>query len=309
MPRKKYLVVIGGPTASGKTKAAIKIANHFGVEIISADSRQFYREMNIGTAKPSKLELDAAPHHFINNLSIHDTYTAGDYEREVIPFLDNLYESYDMAILAGGSGFFIQAVIEGLDDFPKVPKEVRAKIEEEFQLHGIKPLREKVRAIEPEYFEVMDNKNPHRLIRVLSVYEASGQPFSSFLYQSPKIRNFEPIFIYLEMRRDYLYNRINNRVEKMINKGLIDEAYELYPFRHLTPLQTVGYKEIFAYYDGTISKRKAIDLIKQNTRRYAKRQTTWFRKKSYWNSFYAKDPEAMIKFISLKLMKDLELGG
>ena len=304
MPAKKYLVVIGGPTASGKTKAAIKIANYFGIEIISADSRQFYREMNIGTAKPDQAELKAAPHHFINNLSIHDTYTAGDYEREVISFLDQLYESYDMAILVGGSGFFIQAVIEGLDDFPPVPKEIRAKIEKEFKEQGLEVIREKVKAIEPEYFDIMDNKNPHRLIRALSVYEASGQPFSSFLHQQPKIRNFEPIFIYLDTQRSFLYDRINKRVDNMMEKGLLNEVEALYPYRHLSTLQTVGYNELFNYLDGNCSLATAVELIKRNSRRYAKRQITWFRKKSYWHPFLAKDTDAMIKFINQKLKAD-----
>lgn len=306
MPSKKYLIVIGGPTASGKTKAAIKVANHFGVEIISADSRQFYREMNIGTAKPTKEELSRAPHHFVNNLSIKDSYTAGDYEREVIPFLDKLYESYDVAILTGGSGFFIQAVIEGLDDFPEVPQEIRDKNQKDFEEKGIKYLQKQVKKIEPEYYEIMENKNPHRLIRALSVYQASGKQFSSFLYQEPKNRNFEPIFICLEIERPVLYNRINERVDKMMNKGLLMEAKELHEYRHLTPLQTVGYTELFDFFEGKHSLKKAKELIKRNSRRYAKRQMTWFRKKTYWNRFYAKDPDAIIKFVNIKLNADLE---
>ena len=306
MPAKKYLIVIGGPTASGKTKAAIKVANHFGIEIISADSRQFYREMEIGTAKPSKQELAQAPHHFINNLSIHDEYSAGDYEREVIPFLNKLYEGYDAAILTGGSGFFIQAITEGLDEFPDVPKEIRASIEKDFETKGLEYLRKQVKAVEPKYFEIMDNLNPHRLIRALSVYKASGQPFSNFLYQEPKIRQFEPIFICLEMQRPFLYNRINKRVDKMMNMGLLKEASDLYPFKHLTPLQTVGYSELFHYFEGKCSLESAVELIKRNSRRYAKRQMTWFRRKTYWNRFYAKDPDAIIKFVSLKMMADLE---
>jgi len=306
MPAKKYLIVIGGPTASGKTKAAIKVANHFGIEIVSADSRQFYKEMTIGTAKPSPQELAQAPHHFVNNLSIHQEYSAGDYEREVVPFLNKLYEGYDAAILTGGSGFFIQAVIEGLDEFPEVPKEIRASIEKDFKEKGLEYLRTQVKAVEPEYFEIMDNLNPHRLIRALSVYKASGQPFSSFLYQEPKIRNFEPIFICLEMQRPFLYNRINKRVDKMMNIGLLKEAHDLYPFRHLTPLQTVGYSELFKHFDGQCSLESAVALIKRNSRRYAKRQMTWFRKKTYWNRFYAKDPDAIIKFVTLRMMADLE---
>lgn len=307
MPSKKYLIVIGGPTASGKTRASIKVANHFGVEIISADSRQFYREMNIGTAKPNKHELAKAPHHFINNLSIHDEYTAGDYEREVIPFLDQLYEGYDMAILVGGSGFFIQAIVEGLDEFPSVPKEIRFQIIKDFEEKGLGYLRSRVRSIDPRYFNLMDNKNPHRLIRALSVFEASGKPFSSFLYQAPKVRNFEPIFICLEMQREHLYHRINRRVDRMMEKGLLEEVKQLYPHQHLSPLQTVGYSELFEHLEGKHTIETAIDLIKRNTRRYAKRQLTWFRKKPYWNRFIAQDPDSIITFVRKQLVKDLDM--
>lgn len=306
MPAKKYLIVIGGPTASGKTKAAIKVANHFGIEIISADSRQFYREMNIGTAKPSYQELAQAPHHFINNLSIHEDYTAGDFEREVIPFLDKLFERNDAAIIVGGSGFFLQAVCEGLDEFPEVPKEVRNKVIAEFEEKGLEHLQKRMRKVDSKYYSLMDNKNPHRLIRALSVYDASGKPFSDFLYQAPKIRNFEPIYICLEMPRDYLYKRINKRVDKMLNKGLLAEAKTLYPSKHLSPLQTVGYSEFFDFFDGKTTLEEAVELVKRNSRRYAKRQTTWFRKKEYWNRFISDDPDSVITFVQKKMMSDLE---
>lgn len=307
MPAKKYLIVIGGPTACGKTKAAIKVANHFGIEIISADSRQFYREMNIGTAKPSYQELAQAPHHFINNLSIHEDYTAGDFEREVIPFLDKLYERNDAAIIVGGSGFFLQAVCEGLDEFPVVPKEIRNKVIAEFEEKGLEHLQKRMRKVDSKYYSLMDNKNPHRLIRALSVYDASGKPFSDFLYQPPKIRNFEPIYICLEMPREFLYKRINKRVDKMMNKGLLAEAKTLYPFKHISALQTVGYSEFFDFFDGKTTLEEAVELVKRNSRRYAKRQTTWFRKKEYWNRFLSDDPDSIIKFVQKKMMSDLEL--
>lgn len=306
MPAKKYLIVIGGPTACGKTKTAIKVANHFGIEIISADSRQFYREMNIGTAKPSYQELAQAPHHFINNLSIHDEYTAGDYERDVLPFLDKLYERHDAAIIVGGSGFFIQAVCEGLDEFPLVPKKVRNAVVAAFEKHGLAYLQNRMQLVDPAYYAEMDNKNPHRLIRALSVYDASGKPFSSFLNQEKKPRNFEPIYVCLEMPREHLYRRINKRVDKMMNMGLLAEAKTLYPHKDISALQTVGYSEFFDFFDNKTTLEEAIELVKRNSRRYAKRQTTWFKKRKDWNRFLTDDPADIIKFIQLKMMSDLE---
>ena len=209
------------------------------------------------------------------------------------------------AILVGGSGFFIQAICEGLDQFPEVPKEIRQKIAKDFEEKGLAQLQEKVKAIEPEYFELMDNKNPHRLIRALSVYEASGQTFSSYLYQSPKQRNFIPIYIYLEMQRTHLYNRINKRVDKMMKKGLLMEAHDLHPHKDLTALKTVGYSELFDFFENKTTLSEAIELIKRNSRRYAKRQMTWFRRKEYWNRFLADDAKSVIKFVSRKLMEGL----
>ena len=305
MPAKKHLIVIGGPTAVGKTGLAIRLANYFGVEIISADSRQFYREMNIGTAKPSSTELAQAPHHFINNLSIEETYSVGDYEREVLARLEQLMEAYDVAILVGGSGLFIRAVCEGLDEFPDVPKKIRNKISREYEEKGLEFLQKKLLNLDKSYYPKVDLNNPHRLIRALSVIEASGQPFSNFLNQSPQQRPFKPIYLALEIKREKLYQRINQRVDQMMKKGLLEEAKSLYPQQQLNALQTVGYEELFAYLEGKTTLKEAVELIKRNSRRYAKRQMTWFRKRTHWARFAADDLDGIKAFIKKQLLDDL----
>jgi tRNA dimethylallyltransferase len=294
---KKHLIVIGGATASGKTRLAIAVAQHFKTEIISADSRQFYREMSIGTAKPTASELAEAPHHFVGNLSIHDYYSVGDFERETMVVLDKIFEKNDVAVMVGGTGLFIRAVCEGLDEFPEGPLSIRRHFEEIYEKEGIQPLQKLLQVVDPEYFVIVDQQNPMRLTRALTVWKASGKPFSSFRTQSKKVRNFEPIYIATDMERPILYDRINKRVDMMIAEGLEAEAREMFPFRHLNALQTVGYQEFFDYFDGTISRDEAIDKIKQHTRNYAKRQTTWFRKEAHWARFEPSDTEGSLKFI------------
>lgn len=302
MTQKRYLIVIGGPTAIGKTSVAIRVANYFGIEIISADSRQFYKEMTIGTAKPTVRELAQAPHHFINTLSIQDAYSVGDYEREVLEKLDILLEGYEAAILTGGSGLFIRAICEGLDEFPDVPDVIRDKWTTQIDTQGIESLQLALKAQDPLYYEQVDINNPRRLIRALSVIEVSGQPFSKFRNQAPKERPFEIIPILLEMERPELYERINRRVDIMMEEGLLEEARKLFPFRHLNALQTVGYEELFNHFEGKISLDEAVELIKRNSRRYAKRQMTWFRKKPHWQRFDAKDVEGLLLFLRDRLM-------
>ena len=302
MTQKRYLIVIGGPTAIGKTSIAIRVANYFGIEIISADSRQFYQEMNIGTAKPTATELAQAPHHFINNLSIQDTYSVGDYEKEVLAKLEVLLEGYEAAILTGGSGLFIRAICEGLDEFPAVPDGIRARWMSQLETEGIEPLQKALKEQDPLYYTEVDIKNPHRLIRALSVIEASGQPFSNFRNQAPKERPFEIVPILLEMDRAQLYERINQRVDIMMEQGLLEEARQLHPQRQLNALQTVGYEEIFNYFEGQTSLAEAVELIKRNSRRYAKRQMTWFRKKPHWQRFDAKDVDGLLRFLRERLM-------
>jgi tRNA dimethylallyltransferase len=294
---KKYLVVIGGATASGKTRLAIDIAQHFKTDILSADSRQFYREMSIGTAKPTAAELTAAPHHFVGNLSIHDYYSVGDFERDALVVLDKIFEKNNVAVMVGGTGLFIRAVCEGLDEFPETPLSIRQYFEDMYENEGIEPLQKLLQTVDPEYFAIVDQQNSMRLTRALSVWKTSGKPFSSFRTQLKKTRDFEPIYIATDLERSVLYDRINRRVDIMIAEGLEEEARGLLPFRHLNALQTVGYQELFNYFNGTMSREEAIDKIKQHTRNYAKRQTTWFRKETHWARFEPSNTEGSLKLI------------
>ena len=276
---KKKLIVIVGPTASGKTDLAIDIANYYDCEIISADSRQFYREMNIGTAKPSENQLIDVKHHFINNLSVTDTYTVADYKDEVNAFLNLYFNSNDYVVMVGGSGLFIDAVIDGIDDFPKVPKSLRNKINSAFESKGIEYLKDELKKLDPKYYEIVDLNNHRRIIRALEVCYFSDKPYSSFLNSSKKnTKKYDVTIIGLCPRKDILEIRINNRVDEMINNGLVKEVKSLLKYRVLNPLNTVGYKELFEFIDGLISLEDAIELIKLNTRKYSKRQMTWFKK-------------------------------
>ena len=276
---KKKLIAIVGPTASGKTNLAIDIANYYDCEIISADSRQFYQEMNIGTAKPSENQLIDVKHHFINNLSVTDNYTVGDYKDEVNAFLNLYFNSNDYVVMVGGSGLFIDAVIDGIDDFPKVPKSLRNKINSAFESKGIEYLKDELKKLDPKYYKIVDLKNHRRIIRALEVCCFSDKPYSSFLNSSKKnTKNYDVIIIGLCPRKDILEIRINNRVDEMINNGLVKEVKSLLKYRYLNPLNTVGYKELFEFFDGLISLEDAIELIKLNTRKYSKRQMTWFKK-------------------------------
>ena len=276
---KKKLIAIVGPTASGKTDLAIDIANYYDCEIISADSRQFYQEMNIGTAKPSENQLIDVKHHFINNLSVTDNYTVGDYKDEVNAFLNLYFNTNDYVVMVGGSGLFIDAVINGIDDFPKVPKSLRNKINSDFEKKGIDYLKDELKKLDPKYYKIVDLKNHRRIIRALEVCYFSDKPYSSFLNSSKKkAKKYDEIIIGLNPRKEILEIRINNRVDEMINGGLIKEVKSLLKYRDLNPLNTVGYKELFEFFDGFISLKDAIELIKLNTRKYSKRQMTWFKK-------------------------------
>ncbi len=294
---KKILIVIAGPTASGKTSIAIELAKKLGAEIISADSRQVYKEMSIGTAKPTVKEMQGIPHHFIGNVSIKEKYDVGIYEREVLGFLEKYYQKNKYAILVGGTGLYINAVLYGLDKFPDVDEEVKLKLIEEYKEKGIEYLQNELKKVDLKYYSTVDKNNAHRMIRALSVYRQSGMPYSSFLDKIKPKREFEPIKILLDTPREILYQRINDRVDDMLKQGLEYEARDLYRFKHLKALQTVGYKELFKYFDGNLAREEAIDLLKQNTRRYAKRQMTWFRNKGEWNVFDSKNVEEIFDFI------------
>jgi tRNA dimethylallyltransferase len=279
---RKYLIVVGGATASGKTAFAIRTALHFHTEIISADSRQFYREMNIGTAKPTAEELAQVKHHFIGHLSIHDAYSVGDFERDALARLELLFQQHDRVVMAGGSGLYIKAVCEGLDVFPEVSEEIRAAVTELFETVGLAALQEELRQSDPAYFAEVDIRNPSRLIRAVSVCRASGRPFSSFRKKTPAPRSFEPVYVQMDWPREELYRRIDRRVEEMMRRGLLEEARALYPLRQVQALQTVGYQELFDYFDEKTTLEEAVNLICQHTRNYAKRQITWMRRYGEW---------------------------
>ncbi|MFN0176557.1 MAG: tRNA (adenosine(37)-N6)-dimethylallyltransferase MiaA [Saprospiraceae bacterium] len=293
----KKLIVIGGATATGKTALAIQLAQHFHTEILSADSRQFYREMSIGTAKPSSAELAAAPHHFIDFLSVTDDYSVGDFERDALAVLQNIFLENDVAILVGGSGLYIRAVCEGLDKFPDISDQTKKAVEAGEQSGGLAWLQQELSHRDPAHFAKIDQQNPARLRRALEVCFETGQPYSSFLQQGQKIpRTFQPVYVLLDLPRSELYDRIEARVDKMITSGLEDEVRNLLPYRHRPPLNTVGYEEFFDYFDGKTSREEAIGKMKQHSRNYAKRQVTWFAKHGDWNVFRPENVPEIFEF-------------
>lgn len=289
----KYLITIVGPTAIGKTSWSIILANYFNCEILSCDSRQFFKEMSIGTAVPSISELAAAKHHFIQNKSVFENYTVGDYEKEALSKLDELFLTNDYAILVGGSGLYVDAILKGFDEFPEIDTSLRTAVNSNYEKLGIGYLQQKLQELDPTYYAVLNLENPQtlqnpqRMMRFVEVCLGSGKPYSSFLNQKEKTRNFTPILIGLEADRKIIYNRINQRVDTMMSEGLLDEAKKLYAHRDLNALQTVGYRELFSYFDHAISLEFAIEEIKKNTRRFSKRQLTWFKRneKTKWFDF------------------------
>ncbi|MEE1898134.1 tRNA (adenosine(37)-N6)-dimethylallyltransferase MiaA [Flavobacterium rakeshii] len=299
---KKYLITVIGPTAIGKTAMAIELARYFKCEILSADSRQFFKEMNIGTAVPSEEELAAAPHHFIQNISVFDEYNVGDFERDAINKLDELYTQNDFAVLVGGSGLYIDAVLKGFDDFPDVDPAVRQEIINNYEENGITWLQQELEKRDPVHYANVAKENPQRMMRALEVCISSGKPYSSFLNIKKNSRRFTPIVIGLDAEREVMYDRINRRVDIMVNNGLIEEAKALYPHKKLNALQTVGYRELFSYFDGDFTKEFAIEEIKKNTRRFAKRQMTWFKRTEgvHWFDFNT-NPQEIINYIENSL--------
>ena len=282
---KKILLTVVGPTAIGKTSLAIDLALHFGTEIISCDSRQFFKEMSIGTAVPSSEELAQVKHHFIQHKSIFDTYSVGDFERDAITLLKELFKQHNVVIMVGGSGLYADTVVYGLDDFPEVSPEIRNELNELYQKQGITYLQTRLKDLDPIQYTQMDVQNPQRMMRALEVCIASGKPYSSFLNKKETLRDFTNITIGLTAEREVVYNRINERVELMLENGLLIEAQTLFPHKKLNALQTVGYRELFDFFEGKISLDFAIEEIKKNTRRFAKRQYTWFHKNKDINWF------------------------
>ena len=274
----KKLIVVVGPTAIGKTRLAIALAKHFKTHVISSDSRQFFKEMRIGTAVPTDEELATAPHHFIQHISIQQSYSVGDFEKDALDFLKKWFRDHDYAILVGGSGLYTDAVVYGLDEFPDVLPNVREELNAILENEGIKSLQKELLEKDPDYYNKVDLLNPHRIIRALEIIRSSNQPFSSFLKRDSSKRPFDSIYVGINADREVIYDRINLRVDKMMAEGLLEEAKSLYTHRELNALQTVGYKELFQFFDGDITLDFAVSEIKKNTRRFAKRQLTWLRK-------------------------------
>jgi tRNA dimethylallyltransferase len=290
---KNFLIIIVGPTAIGKTALSIKLANHFGSDILSCDSRQFFKEMKIGTAVPSEVELAAAHHHFIQNKSIFENYSVGDFEKEAISKLEGLFQENNVQIVVGGSGLYVNAILQGFDDFPEVSNEIREHVRNQYEIKGLDFLQNKLKELDSNYYSTIlkENpqtlQNPQRMMRFVEVCMASDLPYSSFLNQKKNQRNFIPIVIGLETDREIIYNRINQRVDSMMNEGLLEEAKNVYPNKELNALQTVGYRELFDFFDEKTTLAFAIEQIKINTRRFAKRQLTWFKRnqRTIWFDF------------------------
>jgi len=273
-----YLISVVGPTAIGKTALSIKLAQHFKTEILSADSRQFYKEMSIGTAAPSQEELNSVKHHFIHHKSIQENYNVGSFEKDALKTLNNLFKSHNIVVMVGGSGLYLDAITNGLDDFPEVERTIRKQLNDDLKIKGISYLQEKLKSLDQKSYNTIAIDNPHRVIRALEICIGTGKPYSSFLNKNKEKRPFKTLSIGLTADRDIIYNRINQRVDMMIQDGLLEEAKDLYSYKSLNALNTVGYKELFHFFDGSWTLDFAISEIKKNSRRFAKRQLTWFRK-------------------------------
>ena len=301
----KYLITIIGPTAIGKTSLSIVLATYFKCEIISCDSRQFFKEMTIGTAVPNKAELEVATHHFIQNKSIFENYTVGDFEKEAMAQLEQLFSTNDYAILVGGSGLYVDAILKGFDEFPEIESAIRKDVNANYEKLGIGYLQQKLELLDPEYYQTLtiENpqtlQNPQRMMRFVEVCIGAGKPYSSYLNQKQNSRSFTPILIGLEADRKIIYNRINQRVDIMMNEGLLAEAKTVYPNKELNALQTVGYRELFSYFDREISLEFAIEEIKKNTRRFSKRQLTWFKRNENTKWFDFETPyETIVDYVN-----------
>jgi len=299
----KYLIVLLGPTGVGKTDLSVSLSYQFNAPIISADSRQFYSEMSIGTAAPSPDILKAAPHYFIGNKTIADRYSCGMFEIDVINLLNDLYKTHQSVLLVGGSGLYIDAVCNGIDDFPAPDTELRKELLAQLKNEGVESLRKQLQLIDPEYYSQVDLKNSQRIIKALEVCLQTGKTYTSFLTNPKKERNFTPIKIGLNRPREELYHRINQRVDMMLKEGLLDEVKGLYNQKHLNALNTVGYKELFSYLDGLVTFDEAVDLIKQNSRRYAKRQLTWWTRDNKIDWFHPEQVDLILDHIK-KVIKN-----
>ncbi len=297
---KKTLVILTGPTGIGKTAMSIEIAEHFKTEIISCDSRQFYKEMSIGTAVPPPVLLQRIKHHFIQNLSIHDYYNVSMFEKQVLELLNQLFKEKDIVLMTGGSGLYIDAVYKGIDDLPNIDPGIRDDLAKKWKNEGIECLRAMLKIIDPQYYEQVDLKNPKRILKGLEISIMTGKPYSQFLTNPRKKRDFNILLIGLNKNREELYDQINSRVEKMMEEGLFEEAKNLFPHKEINALNTVGYKELFNYIEGKINLDEAVDLIKRNTRKYARRQITWLGRYNHLKWFHPMEIDQVIQHIKEK---------
>lgn len=303
MKKRTILIVIIGPTGIGKTALAVELAKKLSTEIISCDSRQLYKELKIGTAVPSDEELAAAKHHFIGNLSIRDYYNASTFEFEVMDLLKEMFQQCNTMIMVGGSGMYVDAVCRGIDDLPEIDQEIRAKLEQKYQEEGIESLRFELKKLDPEYYDFVDLRNHKRILKGLEICMMTGKTYTSFRKSIKKERDFDILKIGLTMDREKLYERIEKRVDMMLEQGLVEEAKEFYQYKHLNALNTVGYKELFAHFDGKYGLEKAIELIKRNSRRYAKRQLSWFKRDDEVNWFDRGEGDRIWEFVREALLR------
>lgn len=303
MASQNFLILVVGPTAVGKTEVCLNLAKKFKSEIISCDSRQFYKETNLGTAKPSPKELEQVPHHFINNLSIENSYDVKMFEKDVLELMEKLFLKHQVLIMTGGSGLFADAVVNGIDEMPEIDPKFRKEIISEYEEKGISFLQDEISKLDSDYFDLVDKNNPQRLMRALEVIRGTGKPFSSFRTKKKVLRSFKSIKIGLHRDREELYQRIDLRMDQMIEAGLFEEAEMLFEKRNLNALQTVGYSEIFGFLEGDYDREEAIRLLKRNSRRYAKRQLTWFRKDAEIKWFYPSEEEQILDYLNSQILE------
>ena len=297
----KTLIVVVGATGSGKTDLSLRLATHFAAPILSTDSRQVYRGLPIGTAQPTAEQLAVAEHHFIASHELTDNFSCGEYEVQALARLEELFKEHDTVVAVGGSGLYIQALCEGMDDLPHADEELRKALSERLKSEGIESLLTDLQRLDPTYYEQVDRQNPSRVLRAVEVCLQTGQPYSSLRTGEKRERNFRIVKVGIDWEREALYDRINRRVDMMVDEGLEAEARAVYHLRHLNSLQTVGYREMFDYFDGTISREEAIELVKRNSRRYAKRQMTWFRRDEEIRWFSPEEFDSMIEFLENKI--------
>ncbi|WP_317898196.1 tRNA (adenosine(37)-N6)-dimethylallyltransferase MiaA [Aurantibacillus circumpalustris] len=297
--RNKYLVVIAGPTAVGKTNLAIDLAKHYASVVLSADSRQFYKELNIGTAKPTTEQLETVSHYFVNTKNIEELYGAGHFEKDALKTLEELFTEHQIVFMVGGSGLYIDAVLNGVDDFAEIPEEIRESLNTKFKEQGIEWLQKELKIKDESYFNSVDINNPQRLIRALEIIDHTGLPYSSFLKKKQTLRSFTAVKLLINLERAELYSRINKRVDLMMQEGLLEEVKQLVSKKDLNALKTVGYKELFDYLDGGLSLETAVEKIKQHTRNYAKRQITWFKNKYEFEEFSPNDFSKITGYIDI----------